>query len=507
MSIAASALEDLSLREAVRAPLPGGGEDPRHGDEFLLAKREIDKLKDNDYALVHRLCRTILVNQAKDLRAAGYLLMAALGRDGLAGLLDAAEAYLLLLESCWDEIHPRKDSARLGALDLLNGPRLEALARAAANAAAPEELARLRRCVDAINSRLRARLGDEAPQWRSLDAWLRVKPSGHRAVASPREGTAGALGENAAPEAQAAPQGLPHIGSERQALELTRALALYFREQGHWPQSLAMTRALRWGGVALPPHEQGRTRVPAPRASAVAALDQQRLALDPPRLLDMCEALLLEPGGQFWLDLQYLARQAAKAWGRGDLEQCIDGQTALLLQRLPELATLSFEDGRPFADATTRAWLAELQGAKPSPRETVPRDDWDARLAETLNAARDLAARKKLGEALGLLDQFAADNEGRRLRLALARAALCRQGGRADVALPLVDALEEQAESCRLVLWDQPLALDIWRLAVEVLRDCARKVSAEEKAALDSRARRLHACICRADPAAALQWL
>lgn len=508
----ASTLSESPLLDAVRAPLPNGGEDPRYSDELLQAKREIDKLKKNNYTLAHKLCCELLARQGKDLRVAGYLLMAALGRDGLPGLLEAAEGYRYLLEHFWDACHPRKDSQRLGALSWLNGARLESMARDAGRTATVEEMNQLRRCVDEINSLLRARLGDESPQWRTLDGWLKAKPPTPQIVsASVPQATevpatpCAPVPEEPAPQPTAKEE--PLVSSEREAFAMTRTLSNYFREQGNWRQALAFTRALRWGALVLPPHEQGRTRVPAPRASALSALENQRQTGDPAALLQLCEALFLEPGGQFWLDLQYLSRQAAKASGRDDLQNFIEDQTQILLRRLPALVALCFDDGRPFADPATRGWLEDLCAEGERQPEVAARDAWDEQLALVLKTARDLAAQKKLSDALDLLRDLPAQTETRRLRLHLAQTALCLQGGRPDVALHLAEVLEEQVDALHVVLWDQPLALEIWRLALDTLQQCVRKAPTEEKAAMEIKIHRLRAQICRTDPAAAVKWL
>ncbi|MDO3379322.1 type VI secretion system protein TssA [Geoalkalibacter halelectricus] len=505
---------DASLLDAVLAPLPQGGEDPRYCEEFLLAKREIDKLRENQYAQVHTLCCGILSGVGKDLRVAGFLLMACLGRDGLGGLMDGAAAYLRLLEEYWEECHPRKDNQRISALAWLNGARLEAMAREAGRSASPQDLERLRYCVDGINALLRARIGAEAPQWQALDAWLKIKsPSPERPAekavpAAPVDPPPASRTETAPEEAKpVVEQREPQVGSEREAFAMARILSDYYRAQGHWQQALAFTRALRWGGANLPPQEQGRTRVPAPRATAVTTLERQRQQSDPQALLELCESLFLEPGGQFWLDLQYLARQAAHNWGRAALQDFIDEQTRSLLRRLPGLEALSFDDGRPFADSATRAWLAELCTETAPPATQDASDEWDVQLAEALKTAREHAARNQLGEALNLLRALPAPTKVRRMRLELAQAALCLQGGRADIALPLAESLEAQSETLQMRVWNEGLALEIWRLGIDIRRQCLPKAAGEAKAALETQIRRLHAQICRTDPAVAVKWL
>ncbi|AJF06112.1 type VI secretion system protein TssA [Geoalkalibacter subterraneus] len=516
----AAAPAQLSLLEAFCAPLPEGGEDPRYRDEFLLAKREIDKLHKNDYDLIHDLCCALLSRQGKDLRVAGFLVMASLGRDGLVGLIDATEGYRHLLEHFWDDCHPRKESLRISAVNWLNGARLEAMAREAGRKASADQRDQLRRKVDEINRLLSSRLGDEAPRWRSMDDWLKTEPPAEPslpAAAGDVQNMPASFSKGGKDEAETEPETncafsrqQADIGSEREAFGMTRALSRFYNEQGNRLQAAAFNRALRWGGLNLPPHDQGRTRVPAPRDSAFAALEHQCRTDAPEALLDLCESLFMEPGGQFWLDLQYQCSRAAGAAGLEDLQRFIDGQTRLLLERFSELESLSFEDGRPFASPATRSWLDELGNTPPgetSQPEPAALDGWDAQLTELVTKARSLAVEKKLSQALNLIRTLPAPNKARRLRLQLAQAEICLQGGRPDVALPLAQHLEELSASLQVEHWDQSLALEIWRTALETFQQCLRRAAPEEKPLFNEHIRCLRARICRADPAVAVKWL
>jgi type VI secretion system protein VasJ len=515
-SAEAAAPVQLSLLDAVCTPLPQGGEDPRYRDEFLLAKREIDKLHKNDYELIHDLCCALLSRQGKDLRVAGFLVMAALGRDGMTGLIDAAEGYRQLLEHFWDDCHPRKESLRVSAVNWLNGARFEAMAHEAGCKASVDQRGQLRRNVDEINRLLSSRLGDEAPRWRSMDDWLKADPPADPeppAAVGGIKNIPASLSRGGKDEAQkncASPGQESAIGSEREAFAMTRALSRFFSEQGNRLQAAAFNRALRWGGLMLPPHDQGQTRVPAPRDGAVAAFEHQCRTDDPKAMLDLCESLFMEPGGQFWLDLQHQCSQAAGGAGLEDLQRFIDGQVRLLLERFPDLASLDFEDGRPFASPATRCWLDELENIdsraadQPKPAGL---DDWDAQLTELVGNARSLAVEKKLSQALNLIRTLPAQNKAQRLRLQLAQTEICLQGGRPDVASPLAENLEEQSAILQVEHWDQSLALEIWRTALETFQQCLRRAAPEDKALLNENIRCLRARICRADPAVAVKWL
>lgn len=501
----------LTPLAAVLQPLPDGGGDPRYGDDFLFAKQQMDKLQGNDYPEVYRRCCVILAEQAKDLRATGYLVMAALCRDGVPGLIAAAEAFRHLLEASWHECHPRSDSARINALAWLNNARFEAMARAAGVEASAEQRAALRAAVDGINDLIRARAGDDAPLWRALDSWLRAPESAAPAtpVAEAEEPPAARAPKvrHLTPEASSSPVADSRVTSERDVFQWTRTISDFFREKGSWLQAMAYTRALRWGGLIPPPAEQGRTRVPPPRAGAAASLDHACQGDDPEALLVLCEALYLEPGGQFWLDLQHHACQAAGRLGRADLAAFIADQTASLLRRLPGLEGLAYEDGCPFATSATRAWLAELGRETASLAAAPEGDEWTGLLEAAVTEARALVGNKKLGDALRMVRELPAGSEARRLRLQLAQAGLCLQGARPDVALPLLEALEQQAEDNRLVLWNEALALEVWRLSLAAVQQSLRKACGPAKDALEAQAKQLRDRICRTDPAAAVTWL
>jgi len=99
-------------------PLADGAEreDPRYGDAFVVIKQEIDKLSGNDFDLIINEARSLLAEEGKDLRVAGYLLLALTYVQGIDGFRDGLWIYQGLLQNCADQLFPRKSSARLAAI-------------------------------------------------------------------------------------------------------------------------------------------------------------------------------------------------------------------------------------------------------------------------------------------------------------------------------------------------------------------------------------------------------
>lgn len=491
------------------------GEDPRYLDDFLLVKQEIDKLQGNDFPRVVELCRTILAETSRDLRLAGYLLLAAVYVEGIPGLLEAARGYRLLLERYGSDCHPQKEATRLSALNWLNNAKLDSYARQQAESADAPQLAELRQIIDAVNQHCQQSFGDQAPRWTVLDKWLQSRLSQLQPSPVEKPKTSPLLREipkiaQPAPQAspppalELAPEQSGSLGSERELVQLTRSIRDYLLQQRDYPRAVAYARALRWANLSLPPHQGGLTRVPAPRP---AALNEVKLLLESAQhqgLFLLCEKLFFEAGGHFALDLQRHAWQAARALERPELVQAIADQTATLLRRLPELAGLLFDNGQPFADSATRQWLAGL-AAPPAQEMERPRPTSSAppQLEDQVIAARQLVQAQKLPAALGLLKTALAENDRQRLQLQLAMARLCLEAGRPEVAQPVLDELQRAVEEKALHLWDQDLALEVWTLSLECTRSLLQRTPVQERSALSEKMTELQGRICRIDLEAA----
>ncbi len=498
------------------SPLPDGAErdDPRYGDAFVVIKQEIDKLSGNDYDLIVSEAKTLLAEEGKDLRVAGYLLLALSYVHGIDGFRDGLWIYQGLLENCADQLFPRKPSARLAALRWLNNPKLAAYVEEQAERAGFETLEQIREAIAAINSAASALLegeGDEIPRFTLLDDWLEDQIEKQRpAPATEQETTQpdapAEKKEPVGPVSAPAPT-LPDPSgtelTEAERLKIGQTLCRHYSEAGDWMQAVALARALRWSGLKLPPNENGRTRLPAPRMAGVNAIRNALSGDNAEEALRMSEAMLFEPSGQFLLDLAWLSHEAATKKGDAGLAKQIARQTGILLERLQGVMDLQFEDGTPFASAESRPWLEQCLPGGESGGAGL-----QARLDEELNSlidqARDVANARGLPEALNLFAGYGAYTERQRFLMRMAMAGLCLEHGKVDIAWPVIDELWRTAEERHLAWWDTDLVVTLARYARNALRALMGQADEARRERYAQRLEAIHETVCRIDMQQAL---
>ncbi len=474
------------------------GEDPRYSDNFAEIKQEIEKLSGTDFGRVRELAGAILRREAKDLRVMGYLALAETFENGLSGLMEATAAYHYLLERYWDDCHPRRENARKAALQWLNNPRFQSFLEHAGDVSLTA-LETVVGNIAAINDTARTQLGDDAPQWTDCRAWLDKQLREQQEQA--RQARESAQRARQAETAAEAGPSVGEIGSERDLLNATREIITFLRQQGDWPRMAAYARALRWGALTCPPAEDGRTRIPAPRQPALAAIEQALAGQAWQDAWLACEAAFMEPGAQFCMQIQQWAAQAAEGMGRRDVAELIRNETLGLLKRVPELSRLRFENGEPFVGAICEPWIQELLSADAHPEAAATETDeaWVSVREQARGAAKD----DGLAAALRVVDGYPTHCGRERVRSQVFKAQLCMDQGRAELALPALEAAAERIEQLGLADWEPDFALQVWR---PLHRALAAGSKASGGLPADEAKRRLEALkakICRADLTAA----
>lgn len=227
------------------------GEDPRYLDEFQHIKEELDKLRDVDYPMIMDTCRALLTKTTKDLRVAGYLIVASAYIDGLPGLLDSLKAYRALLNNFWEDCHPLSESGRLAALNLLGNPRIVAFAELHEEQASAETFAALQQEIAWIHAFLTEKLGEEAPGLSRLAPWVEERLRRHKPIAPAIKEPSKLTPEQ--PSAHRSTHGAQEVDSEQAVEALTRQIHNYLINTGDLLRALAYSRAFRWGKLTLPP--------------------------------------------------------------------------------------------------------------------------------------------------------------------------------------------------------------------------------------------------------------
>ncbi len=478
---------------------PPVGIDPGYHDDFQQMREEIDKLSGPDAASVASLALGLLHESCKDLRVATYYVWARLHQHGEAGLADGLTLLAALVDRFGCQLLPGRPSGRQLALEWLAGSKVLASLSLYPEVAKPDA----QRTVAALvwlDKSVAAWPEEQRPSLQPLYAALaqRISQAGGVNALVPQHSASHAAISTPAPAV---------IQSGRDLLEHGRVLAVYLREQPlGWLAAHRLMKSLRWDTVQqLPPLGMGgHTRLTPPRADYRAQLRRLYQQQSWTELLELAERIYAEGVNHFWLDVQWylyqaLSKQPAPQEGWADV---VVGDLRLLLDRLPGLETLCWNDGSPFADATTSAWIGQQV------RQAAPQ--WLPANAPVAAAQTDILALE--GEALAQADSEGVEaalawlaarpdiHSGRHrwlLRLLMARVA--EQCGKSELAVHLLDELDRRAHAQALLEWEPELAFEVKGRLLKLLR--SRGVhNPPDKAALQLRMDGLLASLVAIDP-------
>lgn len=485
------------------------GQDPGYDDDFQSMREEVNKLSGADADRIIVLAEKLLKGTCKDLRVLTYYLWARLQRDGEAGFAQGLNLLAAIVERYTTDVLPARPNSRKVALEWLASAKvLDSLtlypevvkAEAERTVAA---LAWLDRVLEGWPAEQRPELG---ALYSALSARL-AQAGGLDAVVPQFSASHDTANREAASHEAASPA--PNtIRSGRDLLDNGRALASYLREQPQgWLAAHRLMKSLRWDTVHQSPPQDasGRTRLTPPRGESRAQLKRLYLQQSWNELLDQVERMFAEGVNHFWLDLQWflyqaLSRQPApsEGWAR-----IVKEDLRLLLERLPGLETLCWDDGSAFADETTREWIEQhvsTQGAAawlPAPAACVA-DDADILALESEALAQ--ADRDGVEVALAWLDTRPDIHGGRQrwlLRLLMARVA--EQYGKSELALHVLGELDATAQRHVLAQWEPARVFEVKARLLKLLRIKAQRSDAD-KAALGKRMEPLLAALVAMDP-------
>ncbi|VVQ03439.1 hypothetical protein PS914_04295 [Pseudomonas fluorescens] len=480
------------------------GEDPGYDDDFQRMREEVNKLSGADVDQVVQLAETLITQRCKDLRVATYYLWARLHKDGETGLADGLGLLAALVERYADEVLPARPNSRKMALEwLTSGKVLDSLSlfpevvkdEAERTVAALAWLERgleawppeQRPALDALYGALSARLAQSG----GVDALVPQNSASHESSA-----------QTAAPDA-------PTIKSGRDLLDSGRALAVYLREQPlGWLAAHRLMKSLRWDTVhqAPPQDANGITRLTAPRGEYRAQLKRLYLQQSWAELLDQVERMYAEGVNHFWLDLQWYACQALSKQPapQDSWADVAKRDLGMFIERLPGVEALCWSDGSPFADETTREWIARhVSGNRPQqwlPAPTVAAPGADTEILSLEGEALAQADSDGIEQALAWLAARPGIQTGRQrwlLRLLMARVA--EQYGKSDLAIHLLGELDATAQRQALAEWEPELNFEVKARLLKLLRLKAQRNDAD-KPTLARRMEALLAALVAIDP-------
>ena len=482
------------------------GEDVAYTDDFEAIKIELAKLSGMDYRLILDASERLLKRESKDLRVATYYIFASLRDRGLAGFSDGLEILCGLLQKFDQSLWPKKPVQKRNALNWLSGERvLDTLKEVGLS-----DSTELKRTLSALMSLQHYFDGWEEAVRPSLFPLLQYfEESSVRFSSSPtssnqNQEAVAPVEQVATPQIHQGSRGssesltVTKVNSSKALLDQVRINAAYLREQddGYWSAN-KMIRAVRWGGLnGIPPHQNGQTRLKAPRADLLANLNRLVQEQQWRDLLDKVEAAFLEGANHYWLDLQYYAWQGQQALGGLYLSQVDSSLFELksLLARCEGLTGLSFDNGFPFVSADTLKWLEQkvmssarkqtnsqaIQKAvlEPSSQEENQESYWQQALLKTQEHGLDAAFAW-----LETLPEWQTGSGQVKKWVMMARLAVSAQ--KADWAVKLLEQASKQMQVLTVKEWDRHFTFEVYALWYQLLSENLDNKDIEEVGQLE----------------------
>lgn len=522
----------MDIESLGTTPVPGAnpvGEDCRYDEAFqalqlLVNPNPNTPLPEKRWEAVVEASAAVLEKTSKDLTVTTYLVYGLLQTGGVPGLERGLKVLQGMMQTFWAKMYPsaKRMRGRKNALTWLY-EKLVAYAEQYSDPPQPPALVESVRALLAdIDSFCVEHMVDDAP------------------IASPAQDAIGRIplqseSSTAAPAATDAPSSTPAPASTSQTppppprpspsasstpteaidspASARRALGQGWgtiREAASWmrkndpsdPLPYRLARMAAWHDVdQAPPATDGMTMIPAPDEAVVAALANLYDGGNWADLLEAAEGMVQRY--LFWLDPHRYSFEALENLGVrcAAARDAVLQETVRFVQRVPGLVNLGFQDGPPFADPQTRAWLEEH--AASGSESAAPGAGGGAReesMQPVLEEARRLAKEKKVAEALQLLDSHRKKAETGR-EAYLWRLGLCSilEGVRGGEGIldPHLGELIREIETYRLDTWEPSLALEGLQLAY-------RQWSRRKEAELKARAEEVFRLLARIDTAAAM---
>jgi type VI secretion system protein VasJ len=525
------------------------GRDAATEESYFKLELEIGKANPN-YGICADLASQILREKCKDLRVASWLCFAWFRMDKMAGLRNGILLLTGLVKKYGPQLFPVNPLHRRKALQVLNSSRIVKLIDAEKisreNAPLVQEIVQN---FEAFVSEAKNQYPENIPEFKDFFKVLgTLKETAQQVLAkgSPQEKPLPARGPDAQPasstkksageekttsleEAAKKPVGLTGtnardlvLASEKEAqIAIKKALRYLSQEEKDEakrcePYLFALSRALVWGRMALPPEENSVTQIGSPDSAIQNKLQEWLANREWDKLIPVIESNFLdeETGFKFWLRGQkHLCFALDQKGGRAaSAAEEIRSQLSKLLERSPDLCQLKFSNQTPFVDEEAARWIeAEItpRSAKRQEAILLPPilgEDYEPLNKEYQKACSELPKNfEKNLRAFQLSMAGETRRKGRFLRL-LNLANFCLAAKQHALAKIYLDRLSEQIEAYQLAEWEPALCLAAWQSSFLLNQKLLQaKPDPEQQASLEKQQKILFIKIGNYDGALALK--
>ncbi|ULJ59368.1 type VI secretion system protein TssA [Wielerella bovis] len=431
------------------------GEDCYYHDDFDAIREEVSKIGNINSDKIIQLSEQLIKRESKDLRLSVYYTYAKLLQNGLSGFADGLELSCSLIKVFGKGLHPSKPLQRKQILDWLCSERvLDVLNKTDTGNRQDLErtLSVLVLLQNLVSTWEEAYRPNFIPLFNLFEQILDEQTLQVSVVDQKPESVA--TSNVPVTEQLSIAMATTGISSDKDLLDYTRQAANYLRQQQRYDAAFHLIRAIRWDSLSqLPPYDQElRTKLPSPRTELKQTLKRLVHQKEWTELQSRVEMAFVEGANHFWLDLQYYAWQAQQG-KNGQLDDL-----TRLLNQFPELSTLKFDDGTPFADGETQNWLNTYVVYRESthivtPAYAPPSENWQ----EAEQQAESIAEENGLNAALAWLQNLPQSPMQGKLfhsNKLLLMAALCERHNQPEWALHLYQQVVTDMEQSNMVEWE-----------------------------------------------------
>ncbi|MFA5904079.1 MAG: type VI secretion system protein TssA [Desulfobacula sp.] len=484
----------INLGKTIISEESPAGKDPRYEADFEFLSLEIAKLSSPsassgiNWDNVVKLSAKILEKDSKHLQAAGYLNYGLVKTIGPEGLAQGIHIFKELIENFWETLFPPKNRMKgrkgiivwweekisdfvsgidpviwkkekrdiliseLSYIDEFLGTNMED---------APLLLPLIKRVKEVISEEETA----EPPKTKAVPDITPPKEQPAVALVKPQKIISEPLPVSDADAPALLNQGLDILAKAGSGLR---------KENKSHPLPYRLNRIAAWATLdELPACTGGKTMIPPPDEQIVSALAGLYDSGDWEALVESSEARVRQ--FLFWLDLSRYSARGMEKMGHPETVHVIEAETALFVQTLKGIETLTFSDGTPFADAATMEWLRQLcrkNTDTPQPSASSQAADIRQILSQKMAAAQQLIREKQLDAALGLFREHLSKAASEKERF-LWKTGLCRlliDSNQLKIAAAYIDDLLTCIDTFNLETWEPDSAVEALSLVLQGLR-------------------------------------
>ncbi|BFM48459.1 type VI secretion system protein TssA [Marinomonas sp. THO17] len=212
--------------------------------------------------------------------------------------------------------------------------------------------------------------------------------------------------------------------------------------------ALSIRRYVLWSSIqALPDAKDNKTLIMAPPKERVKEYFSSLSEPTHELWLRVENTISMAP---FWLDGQWLSYSITLALGQSSLAQRIHYETQRFVDAYPDVFTLCFKDGSPFASDEAKEWLlnesnASSIGAANASSSSSVKDEIDSILAEQGLAEALLFIEDKIKKANANKDKY---------ELRLIACELLKKSGAVDASVQQSNFIYHQVSEMQVSDWD-----------------------------------------------------